>query len=613
MLTGETILCISSIDWDSNWQGHQQIMSMLGARGNRILLIENTGVRRPVLRDIPRLVHRVRNWWRGTKGFRREADNVFVYSPLVIPFPYSRIARWINRWIIVRAVRRWTKATGFQQPLIWTFLPTGLILDLINALEPELVIYYCIDDFAASSSGARAIRVTEHRLFRLADLVFVTSERLRQRVREFRTQVALFPFAVDFHRFEAVRESMDGIPADLEGLGRPIAGYIGGLHKFINQTLVARTARALPGVQFVFIGPQQCDVSEMDAEPNVHLLGARAHAQLPAYVKGFDVGIVPYALNEYTASVYPTKLNEYLAMGIPVVATPLPEVRMFNERHGAVVDLADDPEQFASSIRLAVEESDEGRARQRIAVARENSWEARLEGMSATIAGALTARRGRPARWEETLLRLYRVGRGRVARATAVVAALYLLFFHTPLIWVVAEPLRVVDSPRAAEAIVVFAGGVGESGTAGGGYQERVKHAVNLYRAGYAPRLIFSSGFVFAFREAEIMRNLATDLDVPSDAVTLEEHASSTLDNVVNVRDILRKRGLHTILLVSSPYHMRRAMLTWRKQAPDVDVTATPVRESQYYTHDYGANFDHIRGIAWEYAGLLAYWWHGWL
>ena len=147
MMRGQDIVCISSIDWDFIWQGHQQIMSTLAAHGNKVLFVENTGVRRAVLRDAPRMIRRFRNWWRGTQGFRLERDNLFVYSPLVLPFPYSRVARWINRRIIARALRRWMSAAGLQRPIVWTFLPTPLVLDLIKAVEPELVIYYCIDDF----------------------------------------------------------------------------------------------------------------------------------------------------------------------------------------------------------------------------------------------------------------------------------------------------------------------------------------------------------------------------------------------------------------------------------------------------------------------------------
>ena len=87
-LRGHDILCLSSIDWQFIWQGHQEIMSTLAAAGNRVLFVENTGVRRPTLRDFSRVRDRVRNWRRGTKGFREERENLYVYSPIVLPFPY---------------------------------------------------------------------------------------------------------------------------------------------------------------------------------------------------------------------------------------------------------------------------------------------------------------------------------------------------------------------------------------------------------------------------------------------------------------------------------------------------------------------------------------------
>src|SRR5262249_37389556 len=175
------ILCVSSIDWDFIWQGHQEIMSRMAAQGHRVLFVENTGVRAPKVRDLPRVRQRIRNWWRGTKGFRQERPNLFIYSPLLLPLPYFWLARWINRRLLSRAVRRWMEAVGFARPILWTFLPTPLALDIIRAVDPQVTIYYCIDDLASSSPGAKKIVSSEERLFKQADLVFVTSERLRER------------------------------------------------------------------------------------------------------------------------------------------------------------------------------------------------------------------------------------------------------------------------------------------------------------------------------------------------------------------------------------------------------------------------------------------------
>ncbi len=607
------VVCISSIDWDFIWQSHQEIMSRLAADGHRVLFVENTGVRTPNFRDLARLRQRIRNWWRGTKGFREERPNLFVYSPLLLPGPYLRLSRWINRFLLVHALQRWMRATGFYRPIVWTFLPTPLARDLIAALDPQLTIYYCVDDLASSSPAARKIVPSEERLFAEADVVFVTSERLRQRAAQFTDRVHLFPSGVNLELFEDARQSAVEPPADVRALRRPVIGYVGGLHQWVDQDLLAAVAAGMPDATFVFVGPEQTDVAKLRRCPNVRLLGTRPHDELPRYVKAFDVGIVPYRLTEYTANVYPAKVNEYLAVGIPVVATELPEIRRFNAMHGDVVDVANDPQAFSRAIRSALQDSSPPEVERRIAVAHENSWTARVAGMSRLIDEALERRAATEQRWDETLRSVYRRARTRVAQVVTAVVAVYVIVFHTNLIWWMASPLKLSAPPTKADAIVVFAGGVGESGRAGGGAQERLRQAIDLYKGGYAPYLVFSSGYVYSFREAESMRALAIDQGVPASVIVLEERATNTYQNVRFTNDILRDHRWRRILLVSSPYHMRRAVLVWRKQAPDLEVVPTPVPQSQFYDHTRGASLEQVRGILQEYLAIFGYWRRGWL
>jgi uncharacterized SAM-binding protein YcdF (DUF218 family)/glycosyltransferase involved in cell wall biosynthesis len=607
------ILCISSIDWDFIWQGHQQIMSTLAADGHRVLFLENTGVRAPKIRDLPRVRQRIRNWWRGTKGFREERPNLFVYSPLLLPLPYSRIARWINRFMLVRALKRWMRATGFYRPIVWTFLPTPLALDLARAVDPQVTIYYCIDDLPSSSVGARRIVPSEKRLFREADLVFVTSENLRRRAAAFSSRVHLFPFGVNFEQFDRVRQSADPLPADLQQLARPVIGYVGGLHRWVDQALVAAVAERMPDATFALVGPPQTDVSALEQCPNIRLFGQRSHLDVARYVKGFDVGIVPYLLSDYTANVYPTKLNEYLVMGIPVVATDLPEIRRFNAEHGDIVEVASSADEFADAIRRSLHKSAPAVVERRMVVAHSNSWASRIAAMSELIDDAVARRAASSQRWDETLRRVYRQTRTRIAKTVLALAAAYLLVFQTNLLWQIAEPLRLTEPPRRVDAVVVFAGGVGESGKAGGGAQERLKQAVDLYRAGWAPYLVLSSGYVYSFREAESMRALAIDQGVPAANIVLEQRAANTYENVKFVDDILRDHGWTSILLVSSPYHMRRAVGVWHKVAPQIAVVPAPPLQSQFYDHVRGATFDQVRGVAQEYLAMFDYWRRGWL
>ena len=360
------------------------------------------------------------------------------------------------------------------------------------------------------------------------------------------------------------------------------------------------------------VGPTQTNVSRLTAS-NILFVGPHKHEEIPHYIKRFHVGLIPYVINEYTTYIYPAKLNEYLAMGIPVVATDLAEIQHFNTEHHNVIAVARNSDEFVHAIQEALRNGSVEASRRRIEVARQNDWEVRIAQMSARIEERLISRRQTREGWQEALRRLYRVAHRRILRTAAVVTVLYLLLFRSQLVWWLAEPLRLAEPPHHADAIVVFAGGVGESGKAGGGYQERVKYAVDLYRAGFAPRMVFSSGYTFVFQEAEVMKALAIDQGVPPSAILLETTAANTFWNVRFVTAMLRRAGWRSMLLVSSPYHMRRATWTFRTQAPEIRVIPTPVPRSQFYVHGPGANLEQARAIAQEYAAILVYWWKGWL
>ena len=118
-------------------------------------------------------------------------------------------------------------------------------------------------------------------------------------------------------------------------------------------------------------------------------MGSCSHAEAPRYLKTFDVALIPYRLTEYTASVYPTKMNEYLAMGLPVVATALPEIARFNAEYGNIITVGRTTDDFVASVRAALETSRPAEIARRIAVARSNSWEARVAAMSRLIEARL--------------------------------------------------------------------------------------------------------------------------------------------------------------------------------------------------------------------------------
>ena len=604
------IVCISTIDWDFVWQGHQEIMSTLAREGNRVLFIENTGVRNVTLNDLPRLKARLLNWRKGIKGIRKVMDNLYVYAPLVLPFPYSRLACRINKYLMRWTLWGWTKAMRFDNPIVWTWLPTALAQELTRDLNAQLVIYYCCDNFEATSSESRSIREPENTLISKADLVFAHSKALFDRCKPFTDQVHLFPYG--FNR-EIFRHPHDSPPADLASIKRPILGFVGGVRKVIDFDLVEKVALAHPDKSLVFVGPLQTDVSRLARLPNVYFLGQKKYEEIPAYVNYFDLCLIPYVLNDFTRSIHPAKLIDYLALGKSVVSTNLPEVEEFNKSHNRIVAVVESHE-FVGQIDKSLRQDTESLRAERMKLVEKHAWDRKIEAMNTLIQAKLEENvKTRELNWQQTLVRFYRSATRKTAAVVAACALGYLLVFHTPLVWWLAEPLLVVEEPVRADVIVVLAGGIGESGRPSVAYQEKVKRAVELYSQGYAGHVIFSSGVTNVFNEARVMKALALSLGVPESAILLDDRGGGNYGSLLTVREIMKAHGWSDMLLVASPYNGARSGLVIRKHLPDVTVTFTPAMPSAFFGDQRQMTWKRLRAIAHEYLAILYYWWNGYI
>jgi uncharacterized SAM-binding protein YcdF (DUF218 family)/glycosyltransferase involved in cell wall biosynthesis len=601
---------ISSIDWSEIRQMPQQLATSLLESGHRVLFIENTGVRAPHLGDIARIGARVRNWLKGTRGFFDIQDDLTVFSPLFVPLPYSRIVLAVNRFLLSRAISKWMRINRFYVPVLITFLPTPLADSLIKDIDPELTIYYCANDMAGGSKGAAPLRPYEDFLFAKADAVLCNSNALIDRAKRFTEQVFLFPAGVDFAMFENARNNCD-VPADLEAIPRPIVGYIGAISRVFDQALLVKAAQVLPEVSFVLIGPVYTDVSQLITCPNIRLLGKRPHNEVPGYIKGFDVALIPYIKNPFTDAVYSCKLNEYLAMGTSVVATDLHELRLYVEQHGNVLQIAGTQEEFVDKIRQALAAPDEAQYVARIKAARANSWEKRFESIYGVIVQLLVAKSSKKLDWQSRLTRHYRHGRMLIIKAALVAAACYGILFYTPIVWFAGHQLAVRHDPRVADAIVLFSGD-GESSYINQSYQRRTVDAIRYFKSGYAPLIVLSSGKAQTFSEVEIIRLLLINRGVPKDAIQiLEKYPRSTFENVALVKDILTERGVKSILFITAPYHSRRALWVWRRAMPELLVLAPAVVDTPKASPQWSANVDQIKVICYEYIAIAYYWWKG--
>lgn len=603
---------ISSIDWSENWQVHQQLASSLVKSGHRVLFIENTGVRAPRVGDIERIRERIRNWLKSTRGFFEVKENLTVFSPIFLPFPYSRFVLLVNRYLLSNTIANWMKIQRFHDPVLITFLPTPLAQAVIDDIDPTLIIYYCADDMAGGSTGAAQLRRYEDAFLSKADAVFCTSHALAERAVQFTKQVYLFPAGVDFTKFKDALEN-NNVPADLAALSRPVVGYVGSIGAVFDQDLLVHAARELPEVSFVLVGPESADVSLLKTCSNIQLLGKRPHDQVPSYIKGFDVALIPYVKKAFTDAVYPCKLNEYLAMGVPVITSDMREVRLYAERHGNVLEIAKDKEEFVRKIRLALAAPSEITQTQRIAAAQQNSWTQRFKDICEVIQGLGEFKEAQVSRWQDRLTALYRKGRIRVIKPAIVLAVVYIVLFNTPALWFAGNFLVMRASPTPADAIVVFSGD-GEPGYVNMSYQKRAMDAVSFYRAGYSSRILVSSGKGNAISESEVVRALLLEHDVPSGAIFIvEKTPQSTWENVQLSVAKLKGDGARKVLFVTAPYHSLRAHLVWKKLAPELKVATVSVVDTPSEQPRWQTSHKIAKVIAYEYLAISYYWWKGWI
>jgi glycosyltransferase involved in cell wall biosynthesis len=256
---------------------------------------------------------------------------------------------------------------------------------VVGRLGELASVYFCMDDFRyLPNVSPEMLEPLERRLLDRVDGVVATARVLTESKRPRSGRVLYLPQGVNYEHFAERRP----LPAEMAALPRPRIGFAGGLTTPVDLDLVRRLAAAHPGGSVVLVGPVFID-PRLIAAPNVHVLGPRPYRDLPAYVQGFDVGIIPYRLNAHTVAVDPLKLLEYLAAGIPVVTTDLPEVRKY--RHA--VAIADSHEAFLAAVRGALEPGP-GALQRRQAEARRHGWDARAEELLRFCAEVVAAKSG---------------------------------------------------------------------------------------------------------------------------------------------------------------------------------------------------------------------------
>lgn len=300
-----------------------------------------------------------------------------VIEPRVLPWHSSAAIERINHWSLRRALTRALEPLDPADPVV---LVTGTppSASLVGHCGEQASLYFCMDDFLElPGTSPQMLKPLEERLLARVGGVVATAARLIEKKRCATGRAMHLPQGVNYDHFAHPAAP----PDDLASLPRPIVGFAGGVGAALDVATIEAVAQRVPEGSVVLVGPVTLPLGSFRSR-NVHLLGHRSYAQLPAYVQAFDVGLIPYVENEWTRAVDPLKLLEYLAAGVSVIASPLPEVKKYEH----AVRVAPLGEPFADAVAAALAEGHAAREARR-AVARAHTWQVRADAFLGFVDG----------------------------------------------------------------------------------------------------------------------------------------------------------------------------------------------------------------------------------
>jgi len=385
------ITLLATADWDHPlWTNKQHVACSLVALGHRVLYVESLGLRSPRQAAHAPVATQARSDWsrirrrlcHGVQPPRQVRPGLWVWSPLVFP---GALAGWrlaINRLVLRVGLFVWSRSLHLQADWLWTYNP--MTLSVLDPRPWKRLIYHCVDAIQAQPGmPAREIEQLENRLCHRADIVFVTSPGLYRSLGTLNPQTYFYPNVADVNHFGHALNRALPIPDDLAAIPNPRLGFVGAISNYkLDVPMLVCLARNHPEWSLVLIGPvgegdPSTDVTSLLQLKNVHLLGTRSYGELPDYLRGFDVGLLPLRLNAYTQSMFPMKFFEYLAAGLPVVSSAIDALQPFAD----VAFLCDTTATaFASAIAAALKK--EGPTIQkRLAAAAANTYNKRTQAM----------------------------------------------------------------------------------------------------------------------------------------------------------------------------------------------------------------------------------------
>ncbi len=362
-----SVICLSHLRWDFVYQRPQHLLSRFAKQTNVYFFEE------PIYGDEPTRI-----------DVSRREDNLFIIVPRI-----SHADRDSGRVVEIQRelLDNFISAENINEFVLWFYTP--MAMDFAAHLEPLATIFDCMDELSAFKFAPPELIENERKLLEKADVVFTGGQSLYEAKKDKHANVYAFPSSIDVAHFNQAR-SIREEPADEKQIPHPRFGFCGVIDERMDIGLLDKMAEMRPEWHFVMIGPVvKIAEEDLPRRANIHYLGGKDYKELPAYLAGWDVALMQFAMNESTKYISPTKTPEYLAAGLPVVSTPIRDVvRPYGER--GFVHIASTAEEFVAACEKCLADEDTSA---RLQTADEflshNSWDKTFGEMSRLIDEAI--------------------------------------------------------------------------------------------------------------------------------------------------------------------------------------------------------------------------------
>lgn len=373
--TPSPIVAFSHLSWSWVWQRPQQFLSRF-AKTHPLLFVET--------------------YCSDVSESRVDVHDVEGHPNITVLQMHLPSARWHDgAWIDAERRRMLKRELStslrgrFDDPLLWFYDPMAVV-PFAGHLGERAIIYDCMDELSQFRGAPPELVARERELLQVADVVFCGGQKMRKKRLPVNANTHFFGTGVDIGHFgQALSDDLAIAPEIAALKGAPVLGYFGVIDERIDYPLLAALADARSDWHIVMVGPTaKVNPADFPQRANLHWIGGRQYAQLPALTKGFSVAMMPFALNAATEYINPTKALEYMAAGRPVVSTALDEVRM---NFGRVARIAQSHAEFIELCNREVAKPSRARIERGLKLAAENTWEAIVAKMEQHIGKVLTA------------------------------------------------------------------------------------------------------------------------------------------------------------------------------------------------------------------------------